>query len=373
MGLICTFLLLTLFISADCEPGQVKFGEDSFTKFCLEIGDGQSAMTLVDINEDGHLDLAVVNEASNELILFIGDGTGSLKRAEMMEAGENPTSVTAADLNEDGNVDLVIANHETSYLTLLNGNGNGSFQAAQNSPLHIDVEPHPHMARVADVDQDGHPDLIVDHRSGLGLLVVRGLGAGVFESQGEVIGTGGDPYRGFALGDINGDLRPDFVTPNSNEIGIALSSNPEGMSFDQLPSLQSTSPFAVEIADINRDGKLDIVAASNNGNMPVQVFLGDKKHRFQEAPESPFRMNSGAKQIATGDINGDGYGDVLVINWNSGLLLILGGEESLRTASLEGIDTPWGLTIGDLNEDGKDDVLIGDGVLSKASIFLSQD
>ncbi|MFK7848400.1 MAG: FG-GAP repeat domain-containing protein [Rhodothermales bacterium] len=349
------------------------FGEDSFTKYCLEIGEGQSAMTLVDINEDGHLDLAVVNEASSELILFIGDGTGSLKRVNVLDAGENPTSVTAADLNEDGNVDLVIANHETSYLTLLNGDGKGSFQEARNSPLYIPVEPHPHVARVADVDQDGHLDLLVDHRSGRGLLVIRGLGAGTFESQGEVISTGGDPYRGFALGDINGDQRPDLVTPNSNEIGIVLSSNPEGMSFDQLPSLQSTSPFAVDIIDSNGDGKLDIVSASNNGRMPIQVFYGDKKNRFQEAPESPFRMNSGAKQIATGDTNGDGYGDVLVSNWTTDLLLILGDQESLRTVSIEGIDTPWGLAIGDLNEDGKDDVLIGDGVLSKASIFLSQD
>ena len=107
--------------------------------------------------------------------------------------------------------------------------------------------------------------------------------------------------------------------------------------------------------------------------MPIQVFYGDKKDRFHEAPESPFKMNNGAKQIATGDINGDGFGDVLVSNWTSDVLLILGDEESLQTVSIEGVDTPWGLTIGDLNEDGKDDFLIGDGVLSKASIYLSQD
>ena len=67
-------------------------------------------------------------------------------------------------------------------------------------------------------------------------------------------------------------------------------------------------------------------------------------------------MNNGAKQIATEDINVDGFGDVLVSTWTDDLLLILGNQESLRMVSIEGIDIPWGLTIGDLNEDGMDDV-----------------
>ncbi len=73
--------------------------------------------------------------------------------------------------------------------------------------------------------------------------------------------------------------------------------------------------------------------------MPIQVFYGDKKDQFHEAPDSPFRMNSGARQIASGDIDGDGY-DVLNSHWNAVLLMILGDQKSFRTVSIEGIDTP---------------------------------
>ncbi len=371
MSFLTGLLLLSLTIVPPCEPASVDIAGVVYEKTCLVLADGQSAMTLVDLNGDGHLDLAVVNEAHHELVLFVGDGDGTLSQLGRMDVGENPTSISATDFNGDGNPDLVIANHETDYLTLLEGKRDGTFSEAPASPFPVNVAPHPHMAQVADIDLDGYPDVLVDHRNGNGLLVFEGQKNGSFDAAGRLVNTGGDPYRGFALGDVNGDGFPDIITPNPREIGVTLSTGKRDATFHKPIFLESRSPFAVALGDVNGDGLRDVIAASADGRRPVQLFLQAEEHDLVEGAGSPFAMGSGAKQIATGDLNGDGFDDVLVSNWNDELLILLGTKDQMARTLLSDLGAPWGLAVGDLNEDGKDDFIIGDGTASEAHVFLS--
>lgn len=369
--LLYGIMLSSLSVSFGCEPGVFQVGGVTFDRICIEASAGQSAMTLLDANQDGHLDLAVVNEDFGELVLYVGDGAGKLTRTGRLAAGQNPTSVIAGDINGDGHDDFVVANHETTYLTLLVGDGKGAFEAADNSPLNVPVKPHPHMVRLEDLDQDGNLDIIVDHRSGEGLMVLSGLGTGSFASSAVLINVGGDPYRGFSLGDLNGDNFPDIVTPNPREIGITLSAGDQ-MSFYAPRFLSSQSPFAVDLGDINGDGRLDVIAASNGGNKSVQLFFQSEHGRMVEADASPFSMASGAKQLGVGDFNGDGFNDAIIGCWNNALLILLGGKEEVETLSIPGVGAPWGMAVGDLNEDGLDDFIVGDGVAAEAQLFLSR-
>ncbi|MBX2822525.1 MAG: VCBS repeat-containing protein [Rhodothermaceae bacterium] len=368
---IKVLFLFSYLLFLGCEAKQVQIGSEVFDTYCLETSDGQSSMTMTDVNHDGHMDLVVVNESHNEVVVFEGDGTGALNKASRTEAGENPTSVDAGDINGDGYIDLVIANHETAYITLLLGDGKGKFKPASNSPYTIPVEPHPHFIRVADMDQDGSLDLVVDHRGAGGLLMLKGLGDGDFASPPQLIQGGGDPYRGFTLEDLNGDQRPDFVTPNPREVGITLSSGTTGLAFASPTTLPSHSPFAVGVSDMNGDGEADIIAASVEGRDPVQVFLAQNGTYIQDNKPLRFSMASGAKQIITGDINGDQYGDVIVSSWNSDVLVLLGAENEFVMTHLEATDAPWGMAIGDLNNDGNDDFVIGDGETERIKVYLT--
>ncbi len=85
-------------------------------------------------------------------------------------------------------------------------------------------------------------------------------------------------------------------------------------------------------------------------------------------------MNSGAKQIAIGDVNGDNITDALISSWSSEVLVIIGGKTNFNTMhfSNESIPNTWGLAIGDLNEDGKCDFIVADGNNNLASVYLSQ-
>jgi hypothetical protein len=277
-----------------------------------------------------------------------------------------------ADLDEDGDVDIVAANHNTDHLTILHGDGFGKFKPAPNSPLRIDVSPHPHVVQAADLDADGHVDLVVDNRDAEALLILRGTGDGSFQTPGITVDVGGDPYLSMAIGDIEGDSRLDIVTPNPRNVGVIINRSDEDIAFVKASPVPAQTPFAVGLGDFNGDRSLDLITASDEGSPLVQLFWGDGNGDFEEAQASPLQFAAGGKTIAVGDFNGDGVADAVIASYQSpDVLMILGGQDSIRTGYLRGDEHPWGLAIADFNEDGRDDVVIGDDETQRAIIYLS--
>ncbi len=358
--------------SATVATESIPVREVSFERRTLEVGEGPAATAAADLDQDGHLDLVVANELDGDLSIFLGDGLGGFEAQDRTPAGDNPTDLAMTDLDGDGLFDIVVANHDTDYLTLLLGDGSGGFRQASNSPLHIGVDPHPHVVRILDADLDGIDDLVVDHREGQGLLFLKGAGQGRFKTPGTLVAGGGDPYRGMAVGDINGDGFPDFATPNPAEVGILLSASAGPFNYTRGNAVPAAAPFAVELADFNDDGKLDLIAASDEGSRLIQIYLGDGQGRFEEAAYSPIEMAPGGKMIALGDFNGDGADDAAVISYQSSdLMLLLGGFEKIQKVMLPTVAHPWGLAAADLNGDGLDDLVVPDNTGKQAALHLS--
>ncbi len=341
-----------------------------------------STVGIADVNGDGRMDIL---SAGRRLSVRLGDGAGGLRAPMHAPAGDQPSDLAFADVNQDGHIDIVIANHETHYAMVLVGDGRGGFTPGPHSPLAVDVDPHPHDVGLADMDGDGLVDLLVDHsprgpadpglrRDAGGVLVMRGLGDGRFESPGEVFESGGVPYRGFAVGDLNADGRFDLVTPHGRDLGVLLNqSEPGRVSFERGNPISATSPFLVMLADFDADGAMDIISAAGEDSARVEVFLNDGRGGFEPAPQSPFQHARGGKNVALGDFNGDGVMDAVVSAYRStDVLIILGGRQALETARVPaGHDHPWGLAAGDLNGDGMDDLLIvGDGV-QRGQLYMS--
>ncbi|AOE49417.1 FG-GAP repeat domain-containing protein [Kangiella sediminilitoris] len=351
----------------------VDIGSTAYSTFPLEVGSGQASMAVCDFNSDGYQDVIIANYTDNNIIAYQGNGKGKLIEVGRFPVGDSPSGISVSDINNDGNSDVAIANHETSYVTLLLGDGKGAFKKAQQSPFNIDIKPHPHEVRLSDIDGDNKVDLIVDSRTHEGLLVLKGLSNGSFQKPGKVINVGGDPYRGFAINDINGDEALDFVTPNQNHIGVVINNNSNDMTFSLKKLSQTGSPFAVELAEMNGDGNMDLVIATN-GSL-ITVIPGDGNGNFLEEEKTEIQSSSGAKQIAIGDINADGIKDALVSNWSGQILAIFGSKTSIETISFEhsSIPNPWGIALADLNNDGKSDFIIADGDSKSAVVYVSQD
>jgi hypothetical protein len=361
---------LVLVLSA-CQTAGVQIGDIDFTRVTIRVGDVPTAAATGDLNGDGHQDLVVANQLSHDLTILLGDGTGNLADAGRVAGGENPGDVALADLNEDGSLDVVVPNHDTDHLTILLGDGSGGFRAAPNSPLVVAVTPHPHAVHAVDINTDGHADLVVDDRGGEGLLLLRGLGDGSFAGPGHRVAMGGDPYRGMAIADIDRDGRLDLATPNPDHVGIAFGTDTERFEFSRTSRVTARAPFAVALADVSGDGIVDLVIASETARV-VRVLLGDGTGAFAEKDDSPIDSFTGAKRIVLGDFNGDGVQDAAIPNYMSSDVLLLLGGPSIGTGSVRGGEHPWGAAAADLNQDGRDDLVLLDYGSSEGTLYLSR-
>lgn len=139
-------------------------------------------------------------------------------------------------------------------------------------------------------------------------------------------------------------------------IGSAHSSSPK---FEQVVIPVGKSPGPIAIADINRDGKLDIIVG-NMDDGTVSVLLGDGRGHFTGAPGSPFRCNANPNDIAIADMNGDGNPDLVIANTQTPYITILlgDGRGGFRPSAHSPYATksyphPHGVVVGDFMGDGK--------------------
>ena len=128
-----------------------------------------------------------------------------------LNVGPNPYSVVAVDVNGDGKLDLISANAGADTLTVLTNNGNAVF--GSNATLSVGSEPFSVVA--ADVNGDGKPDLICANYNSSTLTVLTNNGSGGFGFSATLaLPAGSGPYYVTAA-DINGDGKPDLISSDS--------------------------------------------------------------------------------------------------------------------------------------------------------------
>lgn len=332
----------------------------------LDLATGEKALLAADFNGDGRVDLAVAEEARGRVAILLNSDAGAFAPPRYAEAGANPTALAAVDFNGDGALDLAVANHERLEITLLEGDGAGGFAASSFSPLPIETQPHSHMIAAADMTGDGRADLIVDSRDRYGLYVLAGREGGGFDAPGQPIDVGGAPYRGFAIGDLNGDGVADLAAPNANAVAVLFNDGGEEL-LAVAAALPFDRPFAVAIADFDGDGAADVAAAGEDRSAGVRIFRNSETG-FEVVASFP--LIGGAKQLEAGDVDGDGAADLLATSWGGEALVVLGGESPRATSlPLTGLRAPWGGAFGDFDGDGRDEIAVADGETGRVNIF----
>jgi hypothetical protein len=329
------------------------------------------AIAVADVNGDGNPDLVVANcgssfsqnncvstSGSGDLAVLLGNGDGTFKAAVPYSLGASgATSVAVADVNGDGKLDLIVAtgSNTAGLVGVLLGMGDGTFQAEVTyssgglSPLAL---------AVADVNGDGEPDVVVANRwtdntyTNSNVAVLLNGGTGNFPS-GIQYGTGGFYPDSVAIADVNGDGNPDLVVANSSSIrstgglgnvGVLLGNGKGAFQAAMAYSSGLYGATSVAVADVNGDGKLDLVVANcsssgggcSGGGGNVGVLLGNGDGTFQTA--LPFGPGGNTPfEVAVGDVNGDGRPDLVVASCASNAC----GAAAGTLGVLLNTTTPW--------------------------------
>ncbi|MBO2008536.1 FG-GAP-like repeat-containing protein [Hymenobacter negativus] len=221
----------------------------------------------------------------------------------------------------------------------------------------------------ADVNGDGRLDLIMTNSNSntVGVLLGSATTPGTFPATATFYGSGGTFPVQVGMGDVNGDGRPDIVVDNanSNNVSVLLNSATTPGTFATAVAYPSSSsgPRGLGLADVNGDGRLDVVVG---GSGTIGVLLNSASTPGTFATGITYPTGVDADAIAVGDVNGDGRPDVAVTGYFTANTIIVllnsastPGTFPTATSYGSGGGTPRGVTFGDVNADGRPDLVVG--------------
>jgi hypothetical protein len=357
--------------------------------YSVGVGSEPNALAVADVNGDGKLDLLTANYRSNTAGVLLGAGTGTFGPVITYPTGtgSTPAGIAAADVNADGKPDLLTANQGSSTVGVLLGTSTGTFGLVTTySTLSISSGSGygPRGIAVADVNGDGRPDLLTANYLGNSVGVLLNAGSGTFGPATLYSAGYGSTPTGIVVADVNGDGKLDLLTANlsSDTAGVLLGTGTGTFSpVTTYPTGNNSGPRSLAVADVNADGKLDLLL-SNNTSGAAAVLLGTGTGSFGAATTYSTGYSSYPRGIAVADVNGDGKLDLLTANSNTivaGVLLGTGtGTFGPMTTYYTGFgSTPFDLVVADVNGDGKPDLVTANnssdtaGVLLNATTFLA--
>jgi len=291
-----------------------------------------AGVVTADFNGDGRADVATVNRwgyGFGSVTVLLSNPNGTMQEARLTDAGVDPHSIAAGDFNRDGKVDVAVTT--ATDVRVLLGNGDGTFHAGAVAELppqfplgYTGTTPLPQAplsVAVGDFNNDGKLDLAATGQTSFTTLVPGYYGY-YYE-------TFYNAHVNVLLGHGDGTFTPESTRPTS-------------------------SPYAYDlaVADLNHDGKLDVLTAYGYAS----AMLGNGDGTLG----SPIDSGYGYSPAALGDLDGDGVLDLVLQSGDGIDLAVHHGNGDGTFAAPDVVPVASGLgsvVVGDLNGDGKLDLV----------------
>ncbi|MDO7848757.1 FG-GAP-like repeat-containing protein [Hymenobacter sp. M29] len=326
------------------------------------LGSEEHMVVMADFNGDGHLDLAHANENYGEfnfdpqgtVSVWYGDGRGGLRHGPVLDDTDVAVLATL-DADGDGDADL-LAGGDT--LLLWRNEGRGKL-VPQPVPMSTDVGSGIDDVATGDLDADGDIDVVLAGGARLAVGLNDGRGHWQFQEVAQKHGFYNEPYKRVALADVDGDHDLDILSPGRR--GNMLLNDGRGR-FGHEQILPASSGYSVAIGDLNGDARPDLVMELGDiGEGQLGVFLNDGRGHFGTPALTDTLEQDGQSQVALGDVDHDGDLDLVIGNGEVGVRLNQGQG---KFEPLYGVPTPSShlqeLHLADINHDGQLDMLVPD-------------
>lgn len=325
--------------NAECDPGTSTCSSLRNVSFADAVSYGSGLKTYVllsgDLNLDGNVDLVAENEEEDSVAVFLGRGDGTFQRASLTNfpTGAYPTGGAIADFDRDGIPDVVTADYHGNSVSVLLGVGDGTLGAPSHYPTEAGAQTS--NLAVGDLNGDGRPDVVATNPATGSVSLFLGQPGGTLAPAVNLkvgVNRTSAPFSA-AIGDFDGDGRNDVAIADmiGRKIVVRLG-NGDGTLAPEVEYAEGGVPPYVCIAhDVNLDGKLDVVCANRESD-DVSVLLGLGDGTFDDAVVSSVGIGPcvtrpcfGPYSIAVADFNLDGVPDVVTANFVTGTASVLLG------------------------------------------------
>ncbi|MGH7597950.1 MAG: FG-GAP repeat domain-containing protein [bacterium] len=348
------------------------------------VGNRPVDVAVGEVNGDGKLDILTANAGSNDVTVLLGNGKGDFMAAphSPLATGVAPHLIALADLNRDNKLDLALTGHDSNNMMVWLGNDSGSFTPAPNSPFAFlnETPPHNHGLALGDANNDGNLDLATSNHGHHSVSVLLGNGKGHFTpAAGSPFTVGRGPYP-LAAADLNQDGKLDLITPNvaSNNVTALLGDgNARFAAAAGSPYPVLNRPYNVAIGEINGDAKLDLVITHDDINN-MTILWGEGNGSFQRAPNSPYNLGRRGYKVIIAEVNNDAKKDLVVghpLSSRNVTVLLNDGSGGFAAAPgspFSAGNEPNSLALGDMNGDGKLDIVAANFASNDVTILLGK-
>ena len=365
------------FIITNATGGQ-NFTTSSFAN-AIAVGGGSSIIE-GDFDLDGKIDVASTR-FTNDLVI-VGRNTSSSSTVSFSNTSffgaVNPIAVKAADINNDGLLDLVVANPTFSIVYVFkNISTVGTINFA--TPISFGTGAEPRKLTIADIDNDGKIDIISSNQSGNSISILRNTNAGpniTFAAKID-FATAATP-EGLSVGDLDNDGKIDILITCSGSSAVSVFKNISTVGNITMNSrLDYTTggfPWEVVTADIDNDGKLDIIT-SNTGPNTLSVIRNTTVANLSFANKIDFGTSFSPRGLVVNDLDTDGKLDLITVN-NSSTSEACVLKNTSATGNINFntyVSYPVGggaigVTVADFNLDGLADIMTANSVNNNGSL-----